>query len=380
MRIINRNILFLSLICASSCAAEETPDLSQLPNISISDFPIIDGSDSTDPLRDLLMCKILGFGYKWERRPFTQDPEADIKEIMPEYTCSESDRIYLESTCLKHSNTHQSYINLIDDKVELVIAARSTSRDEKAYADECGVTLIEKPIAKDALTFMVNPSNPVNNLSISQLQGIYTGEITNWKEVGGNDKEIRPYVRNRNSGSQEKFETLVMEGLKIAEFPELQVGLTMMSPYYQLEDDKQGIGFSPFYYYSVIVDNGSTKAIGLEDVPITKANVQNNTYPYTTEVYAAVRSDIDHNSTAYELFEFLTTPEGQDIVNESGYVPLNQNSGIRGINGVEDSPLATTYTDLNGVSHITPVMGIIVKTEVYKNCKSKSSKILSTNK
>ena len=150
----------------------------------------------------------------------------------------------------------------------------------------------------------------------------------------------------------------------------------MMSPYYQLEEDKQGIGFSPFYYYSVIVDNGSTKAIGLDGVPMTKTNVQNNTYPYTTDVYAAVRSDIDRNSTAYELFEFLTTPAGQDIVNESGYVPLKQNPGVRGIYDDDESIVSTSYTDLRGATHNNSQRGIMLKTEVYKNGKSKSSKIL----
>lgn len=322
MNILNRSIFILSLLSAFSCASEASPEVPLIPDITIENFPIIDGSDSTDPLRDILMCRILGFDYKWERRPFTQDPQADIKEVIPEYTCSDEEWRRLENVCLKHSNTHQSYINLIDEKVELVIAARFISRDERVYADEKVVSLIAEPIAMDALTFMVNPSNPINNLSISQIQGIYTGEITNWKEVGGNDEEIRPYVRNRNSGSQEKFETMVMNGLTIAEFPELQVGLTMMSPYYQLEEDKQGIGFSPFYYYSVIVDNGSTKAIGINGVEMTKENVQNNTYPYTTEVYAAVRHDIDRNSTAYKLFEFLTTAAGRMIVKESGYVPM----------------------------------------------------------
>lgn len=189
-------ILFIACIFMTACRnGDEPPSVSPLPNITIGNFPIIDGSDSTDPLRDLLMCKILGFGYKWH----TSLVDLVSKEIYPEYNCSEAEREHLEFNCLKHLNTHQSYINLIDDQVELVIAARSISRDEKVYAEEKGVTLIEKPIAKDALTFMVNPSNPVNNLSISQLQGIYTGEITNWKEVGGNDEDIRPYVRNRNS-------------------------------------------------------------------------------------------------------------------------------------------------------------------------------------
>lgn len=266
---------------------------------------------------------------------------------------------------------------MIDDKVEMVIAARLISRDEKVYAEENGVTLIGKPIAKDALTFMVNPLNPVNNLSISQLQRIYTGEITNWKEVGGNDEEINPYVRNRNSGSQEKFETLVMDGLTIGDFPELQVGLTMMSPYYQLEEDKQGIGYSPFYYYSVIVDNGSTRAIGINGVEMTKENIISNTYPYTTEVYAAVRSDIDRNSTAYKLFEFLTTAEGQNIVNESGYVPLDKASSVRSIYGANDITLSTIYTDLQGISHKTRQKGIMIKTDVYRDGKKHSTKILA---
>lgn len=323
MKLINKTILFLGLICTCACSSEDSPTITPLPGITIDNFPVIDGSDSTEPLRDLLMCKILGYDYKWKRYSISGEPNSHLKYVYTEYTCTEDQWIYLRGECLKRSNTHQSFVNLIDDKVELVIAARSASRDEKVYADEKGVTLMEKPIAKDALTFMVNPSNPVDNITISQLQGIYTGEITNWKEVGGKDEKITPYVRNRNSGSQEKFETLVMSGLTIADFPELQVGHLMMSPYYQLDNDKTGIAYSPYYYYSVIVDNASTKAIGINGVAMTKENIRNNTYPYTTEVYAAVRSDIDRNSPAYSLYEFLTTPEGQTVVNESGYVTLN---------------------------------------------------------
>ena len=79
---------------------------------------------------------------------------------------------------------------------------------------------------------------------------------------------------------------------------------------------------------------------------MTKENIISNTYPYTTEVYAAVRSDIDRNSTAYKLFEFLTTAEGQNIVNESGYVPLDKASSVRSIYGANDITLSTIYTDL----------------------------------
>ena len=338
-----RMLLVAFSLSAFSCnAADNTGEPKFLEGINIGNFPAIDGSDSTQPLRYILMCKLLGFDYKWVESPFIQNPDEAPKSVMPNYTCTENERRYLVNDCMYNSNTHQSFVNLIDDKVELILTARSISRDEKAYMEEKGVTLIEKPIAKDAFTFMVNKANPVNSLTIQQIQDIYTGEIVNWNEVGGIDMPITPYVRNRNSGSQEKFETLVMAGLTIKDFPEMQLGTTMMSPYYQLEEDESGVAFTPFYYYSVIVGNGSTKAIGVDGVAMTKDNVKNGTYPYITEVYAAVRSDIDKSSVAYKMFEYLTAEGGQSIIEESGYVPL---PGYTGIRSIEANDLKVHYTD-----------------------------------
>lgn len=157
------------------------------------------------------------------------------------------------------------------------------------------------------------------------------GKIKNWSEVGGSDMTLTPYIRNRNSGSQVKFETMVMAGLTIANLPEMQIGTTMVQPYYQLEADVTGLAFTPFYYYSVMVGNGKTKAIGVDGVAMTKENVKNGKYPYVTEVYAAVRSDIDKESVAYKLFEYLTTSAGQALVEESGYVPLSNASDIKSV-------------------------------------------------
>ena len=326
-------IILLSVFSFLSCNAEDNNEIpTSMKDITIGNFPVLDGSDSTSPLRYILMCKLLGFDYEWQASPFIQNPDEAPKQVVPIFTCSEDERRELLTKRLLNSNTHQSFMNLIDDKVEVIITARSISRDEKAYADEQGVTLIEKPIARDALAFMVNLKNPVNNLSIEQIQGIYTGEIVNWSEVGGLDCMMKPYVRNRNSGSQEKFETMVMVGLTIKDFPEMQIGTTMMAPYYQLEQDTAGIAFTPFYYYKVMVGSGSTKAIGVNGVAMTKENIKNDTYPYTSHVYTAVRSDIDKSSMAYRLFEFLTSEEGQAIVDESGYVSLQTAStGIRSL-------------------------------------------------
>lgn len=346
-------IILLSFLSLSSCNGEDNTDISQMfSDITVSNFPVIDGSDSTSPLRYILMCKLLGFDYEWQSSPFIQNPEEAPKQVEPHYACSEEEVRELMIHRLLNSNTHQSFVNLIDDKVELIITARSISRDEKAYAEQQGVTLVEKPIAKDALAFMVNLKNPVNNLSIEQIQAIYTGNIVNWSEVGGLDCLIKPYVRNRNSGSQEKFELMVMAGLTIKEFPEMQIGKTMMTPYYQIEQDTTGIAFTPFYYYKVMVGSGSTRAIGVNGVEMTKENIINGTYPYTSNVYTAVRSDIDKSSLACRIFDFLTSEEGQAIVDESGYVPLQSATGIR---TMERETVKINYSD-NTISFSSSVL------------------------
>lgn len=349
-------ILLLLVLSITSCNADEAPENNMdLHGITIENFPIIDGSDSTEPLRRILACNLLGFDYEWIKdNPFLQDPNDGPKSIKIHFTCTKEQEDHLQLECLQNNNTHQSFINLIDDKVELIMTARSISRDEKDYAEEMGVALIEQPIAKDALAFIINPNNPVSSLTIQQIQGIYTGDIVNWNEAGGNDVLITPYVRNRNSGSQEKFETMVMQGLTIKEFSELHIGSTMMSPYYQIEYDETGIAFTPFYYYNVMIDNENTKAIGVNDIAMTKANIMNGTYPYITDVYAAVRSDIDKSSTAYKIFSFLTTTGGQAIVEESGYVPLTPN--LSGIRNTETSETRISYINgfLNVQSSVLP--------------------------
>ena len=155
-------LLLLFAFIFLSCSGEENADVaSDFNDVTVSNFPVIDGSSSTSPLRYILMCKLLGFDYEWQASPFIQNPDEAPKQVEPIFTCTDDERRELLVNRLLNSNTHQSFVNLIDDQVELIITARSISRDEKAYAEEKGVTLIEKPISRDALAFMVNLKNPV---------------------------------------------------------------------------------------------------------------------------------------------------------------------------------------------------------------------------
>ena len=318
-------ILLTIIFALASCSSDDngaTPVLitdlekpTATTTLTLSNAPITDGSDSTEPLRNLLMCRLLGIDCQWMQRLATDATWC----VIPQYhTLKYEDNVTLQHI-LQNRNTHGSFISLIDGENDIIITARGISRDEQKYADEKGITLLSRPVAKDAFVFIVNPKNPVRNLTIEQIQKIYTGEIRNWREVGGNDATINPYVRNPNSGSQEKMETIVMAGLTMIDWPEM-VGYVMLAPYYQLENDENGIAYTPFYYYDTIVNDGRTQVIGVNGIVPNKKTIENDSYPYVTHVMTSVRADIDKSSTAYQLFYQLATGQHNGIVKESGYI------------------------------------------------------------
>jgi phosphate transport system substrate-binding protein len=210
----------------------------------------------------------------------------------------------------------------------VIIASRDISRNEKASSEELGVELETAPLAIDALVFIVNPQNPVKNLTSDQVRKIYTGEICNWKEVGGIDHAITPYIRNADSGSQEKMETLVMQGLTMIERTDENymyeiIGSQMISPYAQLEIDEYGIGYTPFFYCTAMVrDLMKVDMLSIDGVAPSKESLRANTYPFVSSIYAAVRKTEDHESMAYKLYQFLFTMKGADMIDESGYIAI----------------------------------------------------------
>jgi len=223
---------------------------------------------------------------------------------------------------IKLSQTHNAIINLINDEVDIILSARKMSAEEKGYAAEVAVNLIETPIALDALIFVEHPDNRIKSLTSSQIQDIYKGKIKKWKDVGGNDTPITPYVRNQNSGSQEIFETLVLPNEQIPEdFPEDQTITGMMLLLSRVQSDINGLGYTVFYYKeNIIRDLCDVRTLSVNGIYPDKNTIKSRKYPYTSEVYVSIRSDLDKSSMAYKIYELLQTSAGKRMINESGYV------------------------------------------------------------
>lgn len=294
-------------------------DRPTLATMSIDEYPAVDGSTSTLPLARLVACELFGLGYRWEPGRGSEGES----EIVPVATTAEEAAL-AEAILgrIVFNRTHQAYLNLVDGTADLITVANPPSPDERAYADAHGVTLRWEPIGLDALVIVINEANPVTGLTTDQIQRIYAAEITNWRAVGGNDEDIHPYVRPENSGSQQLFETIVMQGHAMADWPEDRRPSYMGALIDNIRSDPQSIGYSVYYWVTYQYPSTGYVVLPVDGVPPTAATIGSHQYPFASEVWVVTRADLDGQSLAGQLHDWLLAPGGQGAVGRSGYVPV----------------------------------------------------------
>ena len=209
---------------------------------------------------------------------------------------------------------------LMEGTTDMAMASRSMKLNEKLKCKEAGKTIVEKIIAYDALAVVVNPSNPVSKLTRQQLEGIFTGKITNWNQVGGPNMKIIPYSRETSSGTYEFFKEHVLLNKNymnsILSMP--ATGAIIQS----VSQTKGAIGYVGLAYI-----NKSVKAIkasfdGKTFITPSMANAINKTYPIVRPLYFYYDKKDEAKNIAFVNFVF--SKEGQKIVQEIGYVPLKK--------------------------------------------------------
>ena len=309
-------LFFIPLFISCENSSDDISANFRIENLTVENYPDVDGSTSTEPLQVLIACKLFDLDYSWVYTSFWYKYNY---RIMPSVE-SNPDAAKFITEQIYHHGTHSSFVRLINKNADLILTARTTSDDEQDLADSLGIELIETPIALDAFVFLNNIHNPVNSLTTNEIQDIYTGNIKYWSEVGGTNTQISPYQRNSNSGSQELMKSLVMKDLQMPDFPDMII-YGMMGLINRIEYDKEGLGYSVNYYTKYMARSDSIKHISVDGVKPDYNSIKNQKYGYTTTVYAIIRNDLEINSEAYKLYELLSRASGQKVVQESGYIP-----------------------------------------------------------
>ena len=236
----------------------------------------------------------------------------------------------IDTSKLNYTNTHPGYIKLINGEVDLLVVTEP-SEEELALAKEKNVELEVIPVVKEGFVFYINGENRINNLSLEQIQKIYTGEITNWSQVGGENLEIKAFQRPENSGSQTGMLSLVMKDLKLAPPPKENL-IQSMSEIINLVSDydngKNAIGYSYYYYaktmYASIdekVANG-IKLLSINGVKPNNENIRSGKYPLNTAYYIVINKNEPKESNVRKLAEAMLSARGQAVAESVGYVGI----------------------------------------------------------
>lgn len=202
---------------------------------------------------------------------------------------------------------------------DIAQASRSLKMDEKLKLKEKGKAFKEVIIAYDALAVIVHPANKVTQLTREQLESIYTGKVTNWKQVGGADMKIVVYSRETSSGTYEFFKEHVLQNKNYTPSALLMpaTGAIVQS----VSQTKGAIGYVGLAYLEK-----SIKAIkvsynqGKTYVAPSVVAAKNKTYPISRPLYYYYLSSVE--KTVSPFVKFVLSPTGQQLVLKSGYVPL----------------------------------------------------------
>ena len=238
--------------------------------------------------------------------------------------CFPKDRCTLneEGSALFYRNTVGSYNALIDGDADLIFCA-APSKEQVEYAQSKNLSLKLTAIGKEAFVFFVNKANPIDSISSRDLRKIYSGEIKNWKELGGPDLKIKAFQRAKNSGSQSTLEKF-MGDIPLMKAPsderiDFMGGIVEQVQNYQ--NRRNSIGFSFRYFINEMQNAKDVKIIKVDGVAPTVENIKNGSYPLASYFYA-ISTEKSKNVEA--LLNWILSEQGQYLIEKTGYVGLQK--------------------------------------------------------
>lgn len=285
--------IILSLALLSGCGAytpkeTENPDVKAEPfAFTAENFPQICCATPAAPMAEGALSVLLG-----------QNADKVLK--YPEF-----------------ASTDEAYISLAEGRCDLAIApepgpSAAAVSDKNESAAVC----------RDALVFIVNASNPVSALDIKDLRGIYSGRITDWKQVGGREGEISAFQREDGDGMQSAMLRLIMDGKPAAAAPEEEV-LTdggTVSVVKSFDGSAGAIGYCSYFYARKMLARPDFKILAVDGVLPDDDTIASGEYALTFPVYAVIRGDEADDSPARVLWQWLQDSGGRRLAASRGYI------------------------------------------------------------
>ena len=196
-----------------------------------------------------------------------------------------------------------------EGRCDIGLSSRALKDEEKASG------LVGTTVALDGIAIIVNPENPVSDLSVDQIAAIYTGEITNWSEVGGNDAEIVLIGREAGSGTRDGFESITGTEEACKYRQELTSTGDVITTVSQNPD---AIG-----YASLAALKDTVNAVSVDGVTASEATVKDGTYKVQRPFVLVTKEGTELSDTAQKFFDYATSADAAEVISAAGAVSAN---------------------------------------------------------
>jgi phosphate transport system substrate-binding protein len=216
---------------------------------------------------------------------------------------------------------------LLNGATDICEASRDMKEKEYKLAEKKGIKPYRVSVALDGIAVFLNKANAVKELSFAQLKGIYTGAITNWIEVGGEDARIILYGRENNSGTYAFFKKKVLNKEDYSEYTQTLPGTA--SVVNAVAKDKNGIGYGGIAWATGVKFAAVRRADGDSAVLPTMESVSSGDYPISRDLYWFFNGK--PTGELRKLVNWALSEEGQKVAEEMDYVPLPKKRALAGI-------------------------------------------------
>ncbi len=219
-------------------------------------------------------------------------------------------------------NTAVGFERLIEGSVDMFFGAKP-SESQLDFASSRGVELVYTPIGKEGFVFFVNEDNPIDNLTIQQIKDIYSGRITNWKEVGGKNEKIIAFQRPERSGSQSMM-VYFMGDIPLKEPLTYEMEYAMLGIIEEVAEyhnEDGAIGYSFRYYFDGMTQVEGAKMIAVDGVYPSTESITSGEYPIVTPLYCITVKG-NQNENVQKVIDFMLSEDGQYIIEKTGYSPV----------------------------------------------------------
>lgn len=293
------NLVIMAALCISLFACAGQPEPQNIGNFEFTpeNFPRMGGSLAALPLGQAVTAAVLGI-----------------------------DRAETSDFIIFDGSTTSNYLALVDGRFDILLAYEP-SEEAIRYAAGNGFEWELIPIGRDALVFITNSANPVTNLTHEQIRDIYSGQITNWNEAGGNYAPIIPYQRNRDSGSQTLFDMFIDLGDELMTPPSEQIigsMIGLLEVVAEFDNSADALGYTVYYYLTnmELEKRANTNILAINGVEAGNETIRSGAYPYVNDFYVVIPAGLPEDAPARVLANWIRSEQGRELMERENYVAL----------------------------------------------------------